>query len=109
MKGLTKIEEIMLIAILRLKEEVYGYKIRKHISGELNMEITYGNLYSVLNQLVDKEYVIKTVGEATEKRQGKNKNYYTVSKMGLDALRASFQMNETLWDGMSEIIFGLHN
>ena len=57
MNELTKIEEMLLIGIWRLKEDAYGYKIRKYISEIIQKDFTYGNLYSALGQLVKKGYV----------------------------------------------------
>ena len=101
MNEVTKIEETLLLAIWQLKDNAYGYKIRKHISKVIKKDITYGNLYSVLNQLARRGYVQKTVGESTEKRQGKNKIYYTVTPEGLKALKATLEMRDLLWDSIS--------
>ena len=105
MKELTKTEEILLIAIWRLKDNAYGVKIRQHVSDLLKKEFTYGNLYSVLDQLVKKKYVTKTLGEPTLKRRGRRKIYYTVTPQGLKALETAREMNETLWSGISRFVF----
>jgi len=102
MRELTKIEEILLLAIWRLKDEAYGVKIRKHVSKVINKDFTYGNLYSALNQLERKEYVVKRFGELTPVRGGRKKVIYTVNEIGLEALKASYKMNEAMWEGISE-------
>ena len=58
MKELTKIEEILLVAIWRLKDRAYGVEIRKYVSEIIGKEFTYGHLYSALNQLVLKKYLV---------------------------------------------------
>ena len=50
MKELTKFEEIILVTIFKIKEHAYGVRIRQHICENLDREITYGNLYSALDQ-----------------------------------------------------------
>jgi len=106
MEEVTKIEEILLLSIWQLKDNAYGYKIRKHISKVIKKDFTYGNLYSVLNQLARRGYVQKSIGESTEKRTGKNKIYYTVTPEGLKALKATTEMRDLLWDGISkELLF----
>ena len=75
MKDLTKIEEILLIAIWRLEDEAYGVKIRQHVSQLIGKEFTYGNLYSALHQLTVKKYVKKILGEPTPARRGRRKSY----------------------------------
>jgi len=101
MKGLTKIEEILLVAIWHLKEKAYGVKIRQHVSQIVGKELTYGHLYSALNQLVTKKYVLKSVGQMSVKRLGRPRIYYSISPLGMEALKAAMDMNERLWSGIS--------
>lgn len=105
MKELTKTEEILLMAIWRLKDDAYGVKIRQYISGLLGKEFTYGNLYSALNQLVKKKYVRKTLGEPTPDRRGRRKIYYTLSREGTKALQNARELHERLWAGISSPIY----
>lgn len=102
MKELTKIEEILLVAIWHLKDKAYGVKIRQHVSKIVGKELSYGHLYSALNQLVTKKYVLKSVGRISAKRLGRPRIYYSVSPEGLNALRAAREMNERLWAGISQ-------
>ena len=105
MKELTKIEEILLLAIWRLKDDAYGVKIRKYVSQILGKDFTYGNLYSALNQLSQKKYVNKTLGEPTPDRRGRRKIYYTVSPEGVNALKSAREMNAKMWEGISDYAF----
>ena len=105
MNELTKTEEILLIAIWQLKEDAYGVKIRQYVSNVIQKEFTYGNLYSALNQLVKKKYVLKTMGETIPERRGRRRIYYTVSPDGLKALKTAREMHERLWAGISKVAF----
>ena len=105
MKELTKIEEILLVAIWRLKEDAYGVKIRKYVSDVIGKDFTYGNLYSALNQLVIKKYVFKALGDSPPVRRGRRKIFYSVSPLGIKALKTAREMNEKLWLGISDYAF----
>jgi len=105
MKELTKTEEILLLAIWRLKDSAYGIKIRQHVSKHIEKQFTYGNLYSALNQLVKKKYVSKKLGEPTPERRGRRKIYYSLSPEGLSALKTAREMQEKLWEGISRYAF----
>lgn len=105
MRDLTKVEEIVLIAIWQLESQAYGYNIRKHILDVFKKEFTIGNLYSVLNQLDKKGYVSKSIGESTGKRRGKPKIYYAVNKDGLAALEAAHKAYNLIWKGIPKIAF----
>ena len=104
MKELTKVEEILLIAIWRLQDDAYGVKIRQYVSEIIGKEFTYGNLYSALNQLVKKKYVAKIPGEPTPERRGRSKIFYKVSPEGLRAMKAAREINEKLWVGIPRYI-----
>jgi DNA-binding PadR family transcriptional regulator len=103
MNELTNIEEMFLIVIWRLKSEAYGYRIRNFISDRIEKEITYGNLYSVLSQLVKKGYVTKKADSSETQGRGKNRVFYSVSKEGINALQASKVVHNTLWEGISNL------
>ena len=102
MKELTKIEEILLVAIWRLKDRAYGVEIRKYVSEIIGKEFTYGHLYSALNQLVLKKYLVKSVGKVSEQRMGRPRIYYSITPVGKEALDAAIDMNEKLWTGLSK-------
>ena len=105
MKELTKIEEILLLAIWRLKDNAYGVKIRQYVSQIIGKEFTYGNLYSALSQLAKKKYVKKTLGEPTKDRRGRQKIYYSVSALGMKALKAAREMNQKMWEDITDYAF----
>ena len=56
---LSVLEEIILSAIYRLKENAYGVTIRNKVSEVTHRDIIYGTLYNTLEQLVRKGYVHK--------------------------------------------------
>ena len=105
MKELTKIEEMLLITIWKLKENAYGVKIRQYIQQQLGRDLSYGNLYSILDQLVKKGYVSKTVGESSPKRRGRSRIYYSLLPEGSHALKSAQELKDTLWDGISKYAF----
>jgi DNA-binding PadR family transcriptional regulator len=101
MKDLTKIEEMLLVAIWHLRDKAYGVKIRHYVSAIVGKELTYGHLYSALNQLVIKKYVNKSVGKTATQRLGRPRIFYSISPEGVNALKAAMEMNEKLWSGIS--------
>ncbi len=105
MKDLTKIEEILLLAIWKLRDEAYGVKIRKHVSEGIGRDFTYGNLYSALHQLTVKKYVSKKTGDSPPERRGRPKIHYAVTPVGLRALKAAREMHDKLWSGIPPYAF----
>jgi PadR family transcriptional regulator len=109
LKILTKTEEILLLSIWRLGDQAYGFKIRRHVSKIIGKDFTYGNLYSSLNQLTKKQYVLKHQGGATPARRGKIRMYYTLTDAGRMALRDARETNRRLWSGVPDYIFDTNN
>jgi len=109
MKDLTKIEEILLLAIWKLRNEAYGVKIRKHVSESIERDFSYGNLYSALHQLTVKKYVSKGLGDPTPERRGRPKIHYALTPEGLKALKAAREMHAKLWSGIPPYAFDKRN
>lgn len=105
MSDLTLSELIFMLAIWRLEESAYGMTIRKQIAQVTGKTYTYGTLYSALDQLFRKGYVIKRAGPPTPERGGRSKIFYRLSPEGIKALKAARQLNREIWKGVSEFSF----
>lgn len=103
MKQLTKPEELLLLAICNLKENAYGVEILKYVSEKTGSEWSIGSIYVPLDKLAAKGLVKPYLGEATQKRGGKKKRYYKITKSGLDALLHTKKVHDEMWSGLSEL------
>ena len=104
MNTLTILEETVLLAILRLKDDAYGVSIRKKISEITNKNMIYGTLYNTLDQLVKKGFVRKTEGEPVPERGGRRKIYYTITDPGFEVLQETREHHRSLWEGIPELL-----
>jgi DNA-binding PadR family transcriptional regulator len=105
MDYLTRWEEMLLIAVYRLKDEAYGVPIKKHLSEVTGKIISFGALYVSLDKLVKKEYLSKSKGEPTPERGGRSKIFYQVTTQGEKALQATRDLQKNLWDGIPDYAF----
>lgn len=103
MADLTKHEEILLISILHLEQNAYGVYIRRYIKETTGKQWNYGTLYRMLEQLVRKGFLERKEGEPMPEKGGRRKNYYTLSKAGVEALNDAYALQKTLWDGKTEM------
>ncbi|MEN6310167.1 MAG: PadR family transcriptional regulator [Acidobacteriota bacterium] len=103
MELLTRLEEAILIAVLRLAEEAYGVAINREVSRMFGKAYTMGALYFALDQLVRKEYLGKRTGESTARRGGKGKTYYRLTPEGSAALKAVRAHEECLWKAVPKL------
>lgn len=108
MRETTKFEEILLLAIWQLDEDAYGVRIRQHLSSVLKRDISYGNLYSVLHQLVKKKYVIKSPDDRKPNHRGRRRLYYTLTTDGLKALKSARELHNNLWANIPKHAFDGH-
>ena len=102
---LTLSETMLLLAIMQLGDEAYGVAIREAVSSMSGKAYTYGSLYSALDQLVRKEYVLKEAGEPTPERGGRRKIFYSLTPKGTDALRTAWELHNALWGDLGEEFF----
>jgi DNA-binding PadR family transcriptional regulator len=102
MKELTKLEELVMIAIWRLKDESYGVKIKNKVKEIGGREYFYNTLYTTFDQLTRKGYLTKHFGEPSAVRGGKRKVYFHITKEGIGALEMAFKRHNRVWAGISD-------
>jgi len=105
MRILSRIEEVILIAIWKLKDNAYGVSICDLVSEMTNREWPLGAIYVPLDKLSRKEYVRKTISNPTAIRGGRSKCLYELTPEGKSALKEIQEINNSVWDGVSDIAF----
>ena len=105
MKDLSKAEEMIMLAIWRLKENAYGVTIRKQILRTAKKDYTYGTLYGLLEQMVRKDLVERIKGEPTPERGGRSKTFYRLTPVGIEALKKAMEVHRSVWNGITELTF----
>ena len=106
MKELSKAEETLLLAILKLKDNAYGVAIKQQIKKTTGKALPYGTLYFILEQLTKKGYVTRFTGESKPERGGRSRIYYTLTSEGRKALEQAYKMQQKIWDGYTEMNWG---
>ena len=100
MKLLSRAEEIILLAILKLGQNAYGVKIREQIKEDTGDLWSFASIYTPLDKLNRKRYVVKIKGEPTSERGGKSKFLYKVTETGEQALRDILEAHQQFWSGV---------
>ena len=101
MKLLSRIEEIILLAIWRLDDEAYGMAIREEVIKATSKKWLLGAIYGPLGRLQKNGYVIAIKGEPSPERGGRAKVYYRVTKKGKDALVEIYRVQKLIWEGIT--------
>jgi DNA-binding PadR family transcriptional regulator len=104
MKELTSNETAVLTAVLSLDKEAYGVAIKDYISKFIHKKMSYGTLYSYLDQLFRKGYLAKALGAPLAERGGRAKIYYRLTKNGLAALKAAYAHQKLISERLSQVL-----
>jgi len=103
MRFLSRIEEIILLAIWKLNDNAYGMSIRNHVAEDTGVTWLSGAIYAPLGRLLINGYVNSTKGEATPERGGRHKIYYHLTSKGKEKLVEIQAVNNTIWLGVPAI------
>ena len=101
---LGEFEQIVLLAILRLKDDAYAVPVREEIEGRTGRSVARGALYTALDRLEAKHFLTSKMGEPVAERGGRSRRYYTVTAAGVSALRASRHALLQLWNGLESLL-----
>ena len=98
MKLLSRAEEIILLAILKLEGNAYGISIRELIRKSTGTEWSFASIYDPLNKLNRKGYVRKYRGDPLPERGGRHKCLYDITTEGKEALLKIYKVHEKIWE-----------
>jgi PadR family transcriptional regulator PadR len=102
---LSRSEEIVLLAIWKLKDNAYGVSLRELLSEFTGHDWSFGAIYKPLKQLLHKGYVEKKNSEPQSERGGRSKFMYTLTPAGRDALRSIRKIYKSIWTEDTEMAF----
>jgi len=102
---LSRSEEIVLLAIWKLKDNAYGVSIREQVSQDTGHEWSFGAIYKPLKKLVHNAYVEKRSSEPFAERGGRSKYMYTLTPRGKEALREIRKIYNAIWTKECKMAF----
>ena len=101
--GLGQFEQLVLTAILTLREDAYGVTIHAKVQELAQPKAaSLGAIYVTLDRLEDKGYVASWLSEPTAERGGRAKRCYRLEGLGERALRESAVTAKRIWDSSVE-------
>jgi DNA-binding PadR family transcriptional regulator len=95
------LEELVLLALIRLKDNAYGVTIRRELIERTGQEVSIGAVYTTLERLEGKGYVSSRVGNATPQRGGRAKRFFRLEARGADALATARELVTRMGEGLS--------
>jgi DNA-binding PadR family transcriptional regulator len=105
-QGLGDFEQMVLLAILQLRGDVYGVPIVEEIERRTGRAVSRAAVYVTLRRLEQKGLVTAWMSEPTPERGGKPRRCVRVEPRGLQLLRASREAVDRMWHGLDPRLEG---
>ena len=99
-----ELEQLILLAILRLGPEAYGLAIARALEAQAQRRLSRGALYTSLDRLEMKGFLRWTLEPGGPERQALPKRLYVVQPRGIAALRTSQQILRRMWRGLDQLL-----
>jgi DNA-binding PadR family transcriptional regulator len=100
---LGTLEQIVLLAAMRLGDRAYGMTIRDEIEKRTGRAVSFGAVYVTLQRLEDKGFVSSWIGEPTAERGGRAKRFFQVTADGRQAVRKVRDAVASMTKGLREV------
>jgi DNA-binding PadR family transcriptional regulator len=100
---LTRAEELILLAVWRLKENAYSIPIHEQVSITTGEKLSLGSIYMPLDRLVKKGFLESYLSDATPERGGRHKRIYRLTREGLKALQKIRNVQDRMWCGIPDL------
>lgn len=101
---LGELEQIVLLAVLRLGDDAYAVPILEQIERQTGRKVARGALYTALDRLEAKGCLRSRVGDPLPERGGRARRYFTVTPAAIGALKASRLALMRLWHGLESLL-----
>jgi DNA-binding PadR family transcriptional regulator len=102
--SLGEFEQLVLLAILQLKEDATGTSIAQTLERRARRGVSRSALYTSLDRLEKKGFLRWEVSPATSERGGRPKRRFSVTEGGLEAVREAYGAWTSLTVGLEDLL-----
>ncbi len=99
-ESVGEFEQLILFALVRLGADVSAIAIREQIDARAGRAVSSGALYTALERLETRGFVVSRFGDPTPERGGKRKRLYTIEPAGARALTRSYDALRKMANGL---------
>lgn len=97
---LTDLEQLLLLAVLRLGPDAWGAQIQEDLEGNADRRVSLGSIHVTLGRLEERGLTTSSKGEPTGERGGKARRIYAVTEVGRVALNRGREILDRMWEGV---------
>lgn len=106
--GLGQFEQLVLTAILSLRDNAYGVTIHEKVVDLARPKaVSPGAIYITLDRLEDKGMLSSWLTDPTPERGGRAKRCYRLEALGERALQESAETAKRIWETVAEVLGGV--
>jgi DNA-binding PadR family transcriptional regulator len=97
MKEIGHLEETILLLVMAMEDEAYGFSISEAYRQYMGKSISISAIHAVLSRLEDKGFLKSEMGQATAERGGRRKRIFEATAQGQEALAEIKAVRQKLW------------
>jgi PadR family transcriptional regulator, regulatory protein PadR len=101
---LGELEQIVLLAVMRLGDTAYAVPILEQIEAQTGRKLARGALYTALDRLEAKGCLRSRLGHPLPERGGRARRYFSVTPAAVRALKESRLALMRLWRGLESFL-----
>lgn len=98
-KGLGEFEQVVMLAIMRLREDAYGMSIRDEVLARTGRSVALGAIYPTLDRLEKKGFIRSERAKSDAVRGGRPRRMVRLEMAGHAALNRGREDFLALWSG----------
>lgn len=98
MKNLGYLEETILLLILTMEDEAYGYSVSEAYERHMNKSISISAIHTAMSRMEKKGFIKSYMGGATAERGGRRKRLFEATEKGKAAIREIKDNRQKLWN-----------
>ena len=97
---LTDLEQLLLLAVLRLEHESYGANLQADVEEATGRHISLGSIHMTLGRLEERGLATSGKSAPQASRGGKARRIYQVSAEGRATLEWNRRVMDRMWEGV---------
>jgi len=98
-KPLGELQQLLMLALMRLREEAYGAAIREELARVADRRLSISAIYVTLVRLEEQGLVSSRDGEVPA-TGGRPRRCFQVTERGIEALKATRDAANRMWTGV---------
>jgi len=98
--GLNEVDQLVMLALVRLESGAYGVTIRSEIESRSGRSISMAAVYSALDRLERRGYAEAWLSAPTSERGGRAKKHFKITAAGAIQLRDARGAMARMWEGL---------